>query len=101
MIDVYSDTGWAGWAKTRKSTSGGCVMLGNHLIKPWSSTQASGSLSNGGSEFYGVAKAAGISLGYGSLLSDVGIQLPLRAWTDNTATKGILWAARAGKVTPR
>ena len=29
-IDVYVDTDWAGCARTRKSTSGGAVMLGRH-----------------------------------------------------------------------
>ena len=38
-IEAYSDTDWAGCARTRKSTSGGCLMLGSHLIKSWSSTQ--------------------------------------------------------------
>ncbi len=56
-------------------------MLGKHLIKPWSPTQSSISLSSGESEFYGVAKAAGIGLGYTSLLADVGVQLPLGVWT--------------------
>ena len=63
-VDTYSDTDWAGCAKTRKSTSGGCLLLGGHLIKSWSSTQTSISLSSGESEFYGVFKAAGITLGY-------------------------------------
>ena len=44
-IDVYSDTDWGGCPKTRKSTSGGVVMLGSHTIKHWSSTQPSVSLS--------------------------------------------------------
>ena len=72
-IDVYSDTDWAGCVKTRKSTSGGCMMMGEHLIKSWSSTQASISLSNGEAEFYGVVKASGVGLGFTSLLGDVGI----------------------------
>ena len=46
-IDAYSDTDWSGCPKTRKGTSGGCLMLGKHLIKFWSSTQASVSLSSG------------------------------------------------------
>ena len=37
-IDVYTDTDWAGCPRTRKSTSGGCVMLGKHAIKTWSTT---------------------------------------------------------------
>ena len=38
-IDIYVDSDYAGCPRTRKSTSGGCVMLGSHLIKSWSSTQ--------------------------------------------------------------
>ena len=64
-------------------------MLGAHLIKSWSSTQASISLSSGEAEFYGVVKASGVSLGYQALLKDVGLALPTRVWTDSTATMGI------------
>ena len=39
--EVYTDTDWAGCPRTRKSTSGGCLMMGGHVIKIWSSTQAS------------------------------------------------------------
>ena len=44
-VDTYSGTDWAGCLKTRKSTSGGCPMLGTHWLKSWSSTQTSTSLS--------------------------------------------------------
>ena len=46
-IDVYSDTDWSGCLRTRKSTSGGCVMIGAHVIRTWSSTQPSVTLSSG------------------------------------------------------
>ena len=62
-IEVYSDTDWAGRPITRKSTSGGCLMLGSHLIKSWSSTQPTLALSSGEAEFYGVVKASGVGLG--------------------------------------
>ena len=32
-IDIYTDTTWAGCPQTRKSTSGGCVSLGQHAVK--------------------------------------------------------------------
>ena len=38
-LDVYADTDHAGCLRTRKSTSGGCVVAGQHLLKSWSSTQ--------------------------------------------------------------
>ena len=97
-VDTYSDTDWAGCAKTRKSTSGGCLLLGSHLIKPWSSTQTSASLSSGESEFYGVVKAAGITLGYQALLRDLGHEVPVRVWTDSTATMGICGRQGLGKL---
>ena len=57
------------------------MMLGSHMLKSWSSTQAVISLSSGEAEFYGVTKAAGIGLGYKSLLRDLGITMPIRVWT--------------------
>ena len=96
--DTYSDTDWAGCVKTRDSTSGGCLMLGRHLIKSWSCTQGSVFLSSGESEFYGVVKASGVALGYQSLLGDLGLELPVRAWTNSTATIGICGRQGLGKL---
>ena len=98
MVDVYSDTDWAGCIKTRKSTSGGCIMLGSHLLKSWASTQSNISLSSGEAEFYGVVKAAGAGLGYEALLEDLGVKLPVRVWTDSTATIGICKRQGLGKL---
>ena len=64
-------------------------MLGGHLIKSWSSTQPSISLSSGEAEYYGVVKAAGIVLGQQSLMADMGMAAKVRAWTDSSATVGI------------
>ena len=97
-LEVYSDTDWAGCVRTRKSTSGGCVVLGKHLIKSWSSTQTSISLSSGEAEFYGVVKASGVGLGMQSLLSDMRLDLPVRVWTDSTATMGICGRQGLGKL---
>jgi hypothetical protein len=58
-LEVYTDTDWAGCLRTRKSTSGGCAMIGKHLIKAWSATQSSVSLSSGEAEYYGVVRRSG------------------------------------------
>ena len=63
-VDVYADSDWAGCPRTRKSTSGGCAILGAHPIKTWSSTQSSLALSSGEAEFNGVVRGAGVGLGY-------------------------------------
>ena len=73
-------------------------MLGSHLIKSWSSTQQAVALSSGEAEFYGVVKAAGMALGYKSLLEDLGVVLPVRVWTDSTATIGICGRQGLGKL---
>ena len=93
-VDVYTDTDWNGCPRTRKSTSGGCALLGRHTIKTWSSTQTSIALSSGEAEFNGVVRGAGVGLGYQSLLRDLGQDLPVRVWTDSSAAIGI--ASRQG-----
>jgi hypothetical protein len=97
-ITVYSDTDWAGCPRTRKSTSGGCILVGRHLIKTWSSTQASVALSSGEAEFYGVVKAAGAGLGYQALMRDFGVDAPVVVFTDSTATIGISSRQGLGKL---
>ena len=97
-FDIYSDTDWAGCIRTRKSTSGGCLMLGAHLLKSWSATQGLVSLSSGEAEFYGVTKASGIALGMQSLMKDLGTILSVRVWTDSSATMGICGRQGLGKL---
>ena len=97
-VVVYSETDWAGCVRTRKSTSGGCILIGSHLIKTWSSTQSSVALSSGEAEFYGVVEAAGYGLGYQALLHDFGMQKQLTVFTDSTAALGIASRLGLGKL---
>ena len=97
-VVVYSDTDWAGCVRTRKSTSGGCIIVGSHLIKTWSSTQSSVALSSGEAEFYGVVKASGYGLAYQALLHDFGLEKPLTVFTDSTAAMGIAARQGLGKI---
>ena len=97
-LDVYSDTDHAGCIRTRKSTSGGCLMVGRHIIKTWSATQACVALSSGEAEFYGVVRAAGIALGHKALMADLGLKLPARVWTDSSAAIGICGRQGLGKL---
>jgi len=57
-VTIWTDTDFAGCRKTRKSTSGGVAMLGNHMVKSWCSTQAIVSLSSGEAEYYGIVLGA-------------------------------------------
>ena len=73
-------------------------MLGTHTIKHWSSTQPSVSLSSGEAEFYGLVRGSGQGLGYQSLLKDLGLDVPLRLWTDSSAAIGICSRQGLGKL---
>ena len=97
-IDVYSDTDWSGCPRTRRSTSGGCIMIGKHCIRTWSSTQPSVTLSSGEAEFYGLVKAAGAGLGHQSLMGDLGLDVPVTVWTDSSAAIGIASRSGLGKL---
>ncbi len=57
-VVMWSDTDFAGCERTRRSTSGGVVMLGCHCVKTSSQTQEAMALSAGESEFHGIVKAA-------------------------------------------
>merc|ERR1712086_1241517 len=50
MVDGYTDSDWAGFVRTTKSKSGGILMIGGHMIKAWSKTQNSISLSSAEAE---------------------------------------------------
>ena len=73
-------------------------MLGGHVLKTWSTTQPTVSLSSGEAEFYGVVKAAGSALGQQSLMKDMGHTLPVRVWTDSAAAIGICSRQGLGKL---
>ena len=62
-INSFGDSDFAGEAKTRKSTSGGILMLGDHPIKSWSSTQSVIPLSTGEAELYAINKDAASAIG--------------------------------------
>ena len=46
-LHAFSDSDWAACVKTLRSTSGGSLLHGAHVIKSWSRTQASVALSLG------------------------------------------------------
>ena len=93
-LDVFTDTDHAGCLRSRKSTSGGFVMHGQHILKSWSSTQAIIALSSGEAEYYGLVKGASEGLGLQSVLREGGHPLRLLLHTDSTAARGI--AGRLG-----
>jgi hypothetical protein len=86
-LTVWTDTDFAGCSKTRKSTSGGLVMHGTHVIKSWSTNQVVIALSSGEAEYYGLVKGASVALGIKAISEDLGrsYEEPIEIRTDASA----------------
>ena len=93
-LEVWTDTDYAGCKRSRKSTSGGVVMWGTHLIKSWSTTQSVIALSSGEAEYYGIVKGASVGLGLQSVLRDFEVTCSITIKSDATAAIAI--ASRRG-----
>ena len=72
-IDVYVDSDWAGKENMRKSTSGGCIMVGGCCMVNWSRGQTVIAQSSGEAEFYAIIAGAHEGLAVQSTLAEIGI----------------------------
>ena len=90
VMDVFGDSNWAGCKKTRKSTSGGAIKIGNHCIKTWSKTQGLIAKSSAEAELYAAVRAASEALGVQTMLEDLGEKIDARVHIDASAAKSII-----------
>ena len=97
-IDAYVDTDFAGCSATRRSTSGGMLCRGRHLLKHWSTTQKGVTLSSGEAELAGVVKGTGEALGLQSIAADLGLTLQVHIRADSSAALGICQRSGIGRV---
>ena len=97
-LEGFSDSDWAGCRRTGKSTSGGVVKIGEHLIKAWSKTQASVTLSSAEAELVAMCKLAAEMIGIGSLTADLGKDLKVIMYADSSAAIAIAKRKGAGKL---
>lgn len=97
-LSIFVDTDFAGCHVTRRSTSGGAACRGSHLVKHWSTTQATVALSSAEAELTGISKGAAQGLGLQSIAKDLGIDLSLHLFSDATAAIGISRRRGLGKV---
>ena len=97
-LTIFTDSDWAGCTRTRRSTSGGMIMNGSHLISHWSSTQATVALSSGEAELNAVIKAGSEGLGIVHLFKDLGTEKDGEIKTDSSAAHGIAHRLGSGRV---
>ena len=93
-MDVLSDSDWAGCAKTRRSTSSSCVMLGVHLFAASATTENVVATSSSEAEFHALTKSASRAPGSVAMAADMSKVVKPRVRVDATASKAI--ASRRG-----
>jgi hypothetical protein len=98
LLEVFSDSDWAGCIRTRKSTTGGALMRGRHVLKTWSGTQATIALSSAEAELIAAVRAAAEGLAVRSLVRDFGQDCGLRIHVDSSAAIGICKRTGVGKI---
>ena len=94
----YSDSDWAGCTKTRKSSSGGCMLMGRHLLAHWSSTQTVIALSSAEAELNAIVKMFSETIGLRNTLKDMGRVMTIVIYTDSSASNGMVHRVGCGKV---
>jgi len=97
-LGTFVDSDWAGCTGTRKSTSGGFMVLGKHLVKSWSTTQSTIALSSGEAEFYAIVEGASRALGVQALMDDMGMKVELVILSDSSAGRSISLRKGTGKM---
>ena len=73
-------------------------MIGSQTIRTYSSTQTLVSLSSGEAEYDGIVKGAAAGLGHQAIMSDYGVDLQVRVWSDSSAALGIAKRSGLGRI---
>ena len=95
---TYTDADWAGCERTRRSTSGGVVLRGQHVIKAWSRTQSGIALSSGEAELVAVVKGSTETLGLKRLAEEMDEATGVKILTDSSAAKGAVTRSGSGRM---
>ena len=98
QLDGYTDSDWAGWQSSRKSTSGGAMMAGRHLGKSWSRQQKTIALSSAEAETCGMVACSAELLGLQACARDLGLGYKLAVYADASAALGIVKRRGIGNV---
>ena len=97
-IKIQVDSDWAGCERTRRSTSGGCITVGQQPLRTWSSTQSVVATSSAEAELYGTSEDASRGLGLQSMMLELGIEVKLFLMTDSAAAKSFSSTRGLGRM---
>ena len=94
LATVYSDADWGGCPRSGRSTSGGVLMLGQHCMRAWASTQTTVALSSAEAELVALVRASTEALGFSQLCSEFRVPVEVQVFADASAALAV--AARKG-----
>ena len=97
-LSLYADSDHAGCKVSRKSTSSGVIMFGDHFLKLSSTTRGVLSFSSAEAEWFAMVKIGCLGIGTQSACKDFGIDVGIHLHTDSSAAKGIGSRRGVGKV---
>ena len=98
-VQAMSDSDWAGDLRTRKSTTGCVVKLGNHTVMAKSTSQKVVALSSAESEFYGMCRTATLAEFVRGIVSFWGVPLETtELQVDSSAAKSMSERKGVGKT---
>lgn len=97
ILEVKVDSDWAGDVKTRRSTTGMCILRGAHLLRHSSTLQASIGLSSAEAEYYALVRGACYSLGMQAHFEDWHLKIPIRVHSDSSAARAYAKKRGLGK----
>jgi len=84
---VYTDADWAGDLRSRRSTSGGIILLGDTWSTSWSRLQAVTALSSAEAEYYSLTLGVQEGRAIQSMLEELNVKVQLRMKCDSLAAK--------------
>jgi hypothetical protein len=100
-LKVVTDSDWAGCRRTRRSTTGGVLLRGEHLLKTWSVTQGPIALSSAEAEYYAMVDGVLRAIGAQAMCSEIGVAGvggPIELGTDSSAAKSFACRRGVGKA---
>ena len=98
QLYTCTDSDWGGDRRERKSTSGGAIWKGCHLIKAWAKGQGAIALSSMEAELYAAVFGATEMKGIQGLAKDWGIDLSCALAVDSSAALGFMRREGLGKA---
>lgn len=98
VICAYSDPGWVGCPRARKSTSAGILCIGVFMIKHWLSTQKAIAVSSAEAEVHAATRELREAKGLKPMRNDIGERLSICSCVDAQATIGLRCHAGFGKA---